>query len=414
MELKNEYIEKWKKEVEQKLGQDCAFWTNSSFVKLSDDILKITGEYLSHSTMKRIWGKTKSEVGISKTTLNILARYIGFDTWDQFIESNPCQPVLEGKTEEKIIDKEENVSVKKKNETKRIFIPIAIIFLIIFGIIFFKMFQKEEVFFKLNQTSGKSPFTINFYAKISHFDDSKNYILDFGDGDISFIKKNTIEISHEYKRKGIFWSKVIENDKVLARELVISVSDGWESFYSNRMINYPIGNCNDTGNLKIDTTILRKLNILKEQHYWSGFDLIGKDLKHVKLDSFILEMRIKTMLPPLSGVKTFGCTFVGKSGSINLMFLSDTSKRGDWTISDISSKNLHNKFILKNPEKWNTIKLSAQNQKFNVFVNDSLIFDCKYKNPIGSLLGINLRFTGCGEVDYFVIKDNNGKIKLRK
>ncbi len=61
--------------------------THSDFIALASDICNTTGENISCSTLKRLFGKVISKSAPSKAVLNIVARYIGFSDWDAYQES---------------------------------------------------------------------------------------------------------------------------------------------------------------------------------------------------------------------------------------------------------------------------------------------------------------------------------------
>lgn len=61
--------------------------TPTGFNDLSRQIRQITGDTLSPSTIKRIWGYIPYDGDFSQTTLNILARYNGFKDWESFKKS---------------------------------------------------------------------------------------------------------------------------------------------------------------------------------------------------------------------------------------------------------------------------------------------------------------------------------------
>lgn len=58
----------------------------SEFDVLSNVVWKRTGEYLSSTTLKRLWGYNKEEVKPRKSTLNILARFIGYKDFEDYLE----------------------------------------------------------------------------------------------------------------------------------------------------------------------------------------------------------------------------------------------------------------------------------------------------------------------------------------
>jgi hypothetical protein len=61
--------------------------THSDFIALASDICDTTGENISCSTLKRLFGKVISKSAPSKAVLNIIARYIGYSDWEAYNES---------------------------------------------------------------------------------------------------------------------------------------------------------------------------------------------------------------------------------------------------------------------------------------------------------------------------------------
>lgn len=78
-------IENCKKLVEEKTGWGKSEnWSSQDFGELSQQIFEATGVTLSVTTLKRIWGKVKYESAPTVTTLNTLARFVGFEHWRAF------------------------------------------------------------------------------------------------------------------------------------------------------------------------------------------------------------------------------------------------------------------------------------------------------------------------------------------
>jgi hypothetical protein len=62
--------------------------TASDFECLSADICQITHAYISPSTLKRLWGYIKYKYVPRETTLDILARYAGYMSYNDFCYNN--------------------------------------------------------------------------------------------------------------------------------------------------------------------------------------------------------------------------------------------------------------------------------------------------------------------------------------
>ncbi len=81
--------------------------TPTGFNDLSRQIQQITGETLSTSSIKRIWGYVHYNKSFSPTTLNILARFNGMKDWEDFkkiLRENPPTDDDSGFHNENIIE----------------------------------------------------------------------------------------------------------------------------------------------------------------------------------------------------------------------------------------------------------------------------------------------------------------------
>ncbi|MEG0517508.1 MAG: hypothetical protein RR555_01390 [Bacteroidales bacterium] len=80
--------------VRQQYGDDLS--TPKGFLCLSLDIRTRCGKSLSMATIKRVFGYVKYNSTPSADTLNILANYLGYSTYDEFcaVTTNICPSLL--------------------------------------------------------------------------------------------------------------------------------------------------------------------------------------------------------------------------------------------------------------------------------------------------------------------------------
>ena len=64
--------------------------TSTDFIFLSGEIQGRLKETLSVSTLKRIWGYVDGYASVRPSTLDILARFVGFSDWETFV-SDYCE-----------------------------------------------------------------------------------------------------------------------------------------------------------------------------------------------------------------------------------------------------------------------------------------------------------------------------------
>ena len=79
-------IERLKVSVEEKFGKKISCQKDCKI--LSNCILESNGEYISPATLRRLFGFLITNSNPSRVTHDILSRYIGYNDWEHFIESN--------------------------------------------------------------------------------------------------------------------------------------------------------------------------------------------------------------------------------------------------------------------------------------------------------------------------------------
>lgn len=81
--MNNLYIGILRKEVEKR---SCIMpQTTDDFAKLSEVVDNAVGERLSVSTLKRVWARVRDDYTRRPATLSILAQYIGYRSWQDFL-----------------------------------------------------------------------------------------------------------------------------------------------------------------------------------------------------------------------------------------------------------------------------------------------------------------------------------------
>ena len=74
------------------------------FNEVPQEIIKGTRERLSPTTLKRLWGYLKNEnVNTRPHTLNVLARFVGYKSFDDFCE-NACDTAEPQRYEQKQVE----------------------------------------------------------------------------------------------------------------------------------------------------------------------------------------------------------------------------------------------------------------------------------------------------------------------
>lgn len=78
-------IERLKEDVLQKMGHTLDSPTDFDYLALQ--VKNVTGEDISSTTLKRLFGYIPSQGSTRKSSLSILARYLGYTGWSNYTEN---------------------------------------------------------------------------------------------------------------------------------------------------------------------------------------------------------------------------------------------------------------------------------------------------------------------------------------
>jgi len=85
------YIDKLKENLQSKIGRELE--SPADYDILANEVKKVTREFISPTTIKRIFGYIHSDSTPRTSSLGILARYLGFKGWTHFSE---CMDICSG------------------------------------------------------------------------------------------------------------------------------------------------------------------------------------------------------------------------------------------------------------------------------------------------------------------------------
>lgn len=387
-------------------------WVNHDFIRLSEDILETTKNYLSPTSLKRIFGKISSDAFPKKTTLDILAQYIGHKDWNDFVLQNrhliPEQSI------------QEQVSPISSQEsfTKKRIIAVSIILLITLGSLGYFYFTKEKSGYQFNfvqlKSFSKAPFTAGFKVDISPKPDGE-VVINFSDPfetDLKFTQYQLSEtsqtVAHTYMIPGVYHPHLVEGKKILDSLDVPVYSDGWE---------WVVVNYHDKE---------RAFHTIKDQSYFrkdgifcvpssevvkykvdtvTSYCMRYMNYQDFKTDPENLKLEMKICNPLLSHSK---CTDVevqlkfmhwnvgfmlfhkGCNGNYSRVQMGSTVLNGIDNDLSMFEVDLNN---------WQDVLMEIKNGKAFISVNGSKIFERKIDGKLGQLQGISINSQESAKLD---------------
>ncbi len=388
-----------------KLG-DFTEWKNKNFENLSFDIHQKTKILISSSTLKRIFGKRKTNDSYQpqQTTLDALI---------QFIET---------------LDEYSVIETPKSKKVKYSYIFLGIIIVAVISI-YFLFFNKTAVRtnysanLELVRIEGKNTSSAFFKMNLPEIDNQKLSIY-FGDySDTLNLNSSQKSISHYYKYPGIFHPVILLDGIRISNKINVVVNtDGWRSLGTHHVMAendtiYPIdldnilkpggylhASTQDYAKSGVDTTELVLLRLYNYQDFGVGGDHF--DFKaRMRNTQYWPGVQCNNIIVQLKGENGRIQMYYPKQGCSYWIeaFFSEIHRRG--TASDLSS-------FCHDLSDWTNIQILNQNKKLNFFIADSLVYEVEYQKPLGKIIGIEFHFFGSGYLDEVSLESTNSNIQF--
>lgn len=121
-------ITQLRQKVEETFGQEIK--TPKDFENLSLAVSDCTKDYISATTLKRMWGYLTEPVTPRRTTLDVLAQYVGYKDWDAFTQEETVTPSYSSATPVR--------TVTKSGSSRVLQIALLVAMVCIIGILFLR------------------------------------------------------------------------------------------------------------------------------------------------------------------------------------------------------------------------------------------------------------------------------------
>ncbi len=373
-------------------------WTKGDFERLSETISSQSGILISSMTLMRLFGKTKThheQYTPQYETKNALARYLGFSSWQHFVDHHISGSV--------------NHSKFVFSRRFRFFLLFFSFFIILLtGYFLFPhlpAFVHYNFRFEIIDSAGASPHKAAIQYDISEITDS--VWVDFGNHDRRFLSPFFNRYNYSYTIPGYYILKLLVHNKVIACRAVHVFSDKWncvfmnvggkKEFLSEEMIV-------SSGRLHLDPVVAGlkyQVDTDKDIEYFYALPI------RISGDSMFLETQVKN--PGAEGgipYFDFKLRIFCEHGEIYLHF----SKPGclgwvDFIVSDKVIEGSHEDMSVFGREfsDWRRIGLKITDKNVSVVFDQQQIFTTRYSVLLGDVKVIRLIFRGFGSADYIRI-----------
>lgn len=413
--------------IADKYGKsDSAEWTNGDFIRLSNTLYKKTQVQISPNTLKRIFGKIKTDARYypQRATRDALVRYLGFADWDTFIHTRPetaaGMPQPANSQKEVVISNTETLlaSSRPKYPLRKILagaLGCAIVLALAWQAVVFWRGKGSPVSLICKNPEGDNPHSAIFVLR--GFEDpaelADGYEIDFGDGKTKARLNDKDSVyTHYYEIPGRYYATLRQRGITLDTVPVYLHTNGWTAtatMMHDTTRVYPIDapslfknsynsiNSSEIARSGVDTS--RTFFVYFKNSYPTGID--G--------DNFELQINLKTSLPrPGVRCSQVRLTIYGDSSS----HMVDIMKPGciHWSklqFSDLQ-KDGHSDgldFLGADLTAGGTIGIRVVNRRATLHINGTETFTGVYHKPLRHIYGLDIMFAGIGTVRSVQMRD---------
>lgn len=413
MELsEQDFLEVCKTKIEEKyhLGNGDQRLKQRDFEYLINLIEETSGTNLSISTLKRLWRETSGQ-NPHPATLDALVSILGYKDWLEFKVDNAPTPKKSGPSN--------SLGNKKTGESQ---IPkikpalIAVGLLAIVALLIISFTSKsiittadaEDVQLSVSNTvEAGVPTTVIFNYDLKDIDADTFYIQqDWDPNNRQKIDPAAEYFTSVYYYPGFHRARIIADETVLKTEEVFIRTKGWLAAAVHRdddehPVYLPVY-ISDNNVLSIREEVIRENGITPDRFGGSGIFNIG-DFRDLDGHNFIAETRFKNR--PLGNSPCPFAQFTIHTEA-NIYFTQFTSKG---CVGELELM-IGEKFISGNDNdlsafgtdvsEWQELSLRVEDKFAAVFLNGVNIYETRFENDFGKVVGVDYRFSGLGDLDY--------------
>ncbi|WP_316817108.1 hypothetical protein [Pedobacter nyackensis] len=394
-------------------------WTNSDYINLSRLLSRKTKIRLSESTLKRIFGKSKTSERYypQKATRDALAQFIGYENWDKFEFRDTDQVELQVPN---IKTREYTPNMQAKNRATWLVSSVFLGIAFLLAIIVLKPTDKEVPPFEGIQLMCVNPDGITPHSAIFKLVAEKNlpdsadqFSIEFGDGRTKRQRFTSNMLNHYYEVPGRYYPLLFYKNRVIDTAYVYLQTKDWSvtgyNLYDTTRV-YPVPVRGDIGSHE---TIAASAN----DAFRAGVDtlktffLAFSNVKptNISADNFELSVELKTSANR-AGVRCsqVNVTLYGEKDRHYFSIMKPECTV--WTSYQFSENRKDgSKYDLRafghDLSNSGLLKFQVRDKKVTLFIDGRELYNTQYNNPMGNVMGINIAFSGIGEFKNFQLKD---------
>lgn len=405
---------------------DAAQWTNSDFVRLSSILYKKTQVQISPNTLKRIFGKIKTDARYypQRATRDALARYIGFADWSKFIATlseTPStilpQPIDPQPTAVRPFQDEVPISPRRGVAVRMTVwggLIVSVVGFLVWQAILFWQKDQTPVSLVCKNPDGGNPhsavFVLRNFQSVSEL--TSDYSIDFGDNHKTQMNARDSIYSHYYEVPGRYFAVLKKASVALDTVPVFLHTSGWTAtahmmYDTTRVYPIEVTGLFSHGFNSIDAKEIARAGVDTNRTFFVNF--INTYRSGIDGDNFELLADVIAS-PPRPGVRCSQVRLTVFGDSSNHMV--DIMKPGCVHWSKMQFSEVHKDGRSEGPDflgadltAGGTIGMKVINRRVTLLINGREVYKSRYQQALRHIYGLDIMFAGIGTVRSVRLKD---------
>ena len=391
-------------------------WTTYNFDKLSSYIKEKSNISLSGRTLRRlICGPSSFKP--QAATKNALAKYVGYEDWEQFKRSDKQKGNAYTEADTSDLSAAEHTFLRLLRKgwfyLIPVFILIIILYVVLYPVIVLKL-NTMRVEFTSNYTTGTAPQRVTFFYDVSRVNSSNIFIDEnfYDDGNIIPINKNRHFFTSDFILPDHYSVKIIANGERLSCIRIHVLTNGWEGILngthlgqiymdpSEGFLHVPLSSLPQYTDTSLSDYNLEYRNI--REFNANGDDMTLETEIRLSDEGYSNDCRSTTIqIMNLHG--RIGFTFVkpGCDPSLLEAEFGDVLLNGEF--HELSP-------FYQELDRWRKVKIKTDRMNIYVYLDEVLIYSVKYKDPLDEMKGLTFKFQGSGQVNFVKLYNQSDEL----
>lgn len=419
--MQESYLAHCRIQIEEKLNWGPSEnWATQDFEELSIQMQDKTGQVISATTLKRIWGRVAYDSSPSRHSLDTLSVFLGHKSWRDYTTKI-----------KDVVEKPENISQPASIPTEKKRIPVLAlsVFMLLLGastviwlgIRFAGSADNEQgeptpIKFVSRSLANDLPNTVIFEYDVSNIQGDSFFIQQ------SWDRRRRTRISAQknvhssiYFYPGYYSAKLIANDSII-KELPVHVKTSqWSAMILKDMPIYlPDEAMVKDGSLAISEKWVSDEGYdINSVDHVSGFYYV-EDFGPLQTENFSMEAVIRHIKPrttkPCRGAQVtirgedgmirFPFDIPGCAGMMHVVAGNEYHTGEDHDMSPLGADYAN----------WQSISLKVEDKNVRIQIGTNIPYELSYSNEMGKVVGLWFEFSGQGAIDELRLKDGNDRV----